>query len=130
MLKKIYILGNPLLEFDSLPIRLKPKLEMEFPEISFEVIDPNENLHPNDGFLAIIDTVINIKEPAIIDNIEDLELSPRYSMHDLDLAFTLKLLVKIGKLKKVWIIGIPPIYDEVSALRKACAFINKIKDSA
>lgn len=129
MMKKIYILGNPLLEFDSLPIRLKPSLEKEFPNFIFEVIDPNENLHPDDGFLVIIDTVINIEEPAVIDNIGDLELSPRYSMHDLDLAFTLKLLAKIGALKKAWIIGLPPVFDEGMALSASCELIRKIEAS-
>jgi hypothetical protein len=129
MLKKIYILGNPLLEFDSLPIRLKPQLEKEFPGMAFEIIDPNENLHPENRILVIIDTAINIEEPAIIDNMEDLELSPRYSMHDLDLAFTLKLLAKVGVLDKAWIIGLPPVYDPEAALQKVSAFINKIRGS-
>lgn len=127
MTRKIYIFGNPLLDFDNLPIKLQPKLQAIFPAISFEIIDPNENLHPDNGCLVIIDTVINISEPVMIENIDELELSPRYSMHDLDLAFTLKLLKKIGKLDKAYIIGLPPDCDEAVGLEKTVDFIKKIK---
>lgn len=126
---KIYIFGNSLLEFDSLPIRLQPALQEQFPEISFEVIDPNENLHPEHGQLIIIDTVINIEQPVLIDDMDQLELSPRYSMHDLDLAFTLKLLKKLGDLEKAYIIGLPPDLNEAAGLVRVAEFIKKIKGS-
>lgn len=128
-MKTIYIFGNPLLDFDNLPIKLAPDLREEFPELEFEVVDPNENMHPTDGVLIIIDTVINIDEPVLIDDIDDLELSPRYSMHDLDLAFNLKLLKKIGKLDKAFIIGLPPAIDQALALQETIRIIRKIKVS-
>ena len=43
----IYIFGNPLLSFDNLPIKLKPKLEKAFPQINFIIQDPNENIKPS-----------------------------------------------------------------------------------
>lgn len=117
-IKKIYILGNPLAEFDGLPIRLMPKLAEEFPAIRFELIDPNENLHPENKKLFIIDTIINADDVVILDDMEAFDDSPRYSMHDLDLAFTLKLLKKLGELDDFTVIGLPPDMGEEEALKK------------
>lgn len=129
MPQNIYILGNPLLDFDNLPIHLKPELEKAFPNLIFEVIDPNDNLHPDNGLLVIIDTVINIEGPVLIKSIDDLVLSPRYSMHDLDLAFNLKLLAKMGKLERVFIVGLPPDYDAEQGLKKVTEILTELMDS-
>ncbi len=126
MIKKIYIFGNPLLDFDSLPIKMAPGLSRLFPALTFEIIDPNENLHPENQTLVVIDTVINATEPFLINDIEMLELSPRYSMHDLDLAFTLKLLKKIGSLKYVYIIGVPPDYEMCLGLENTSKIISNL----
>jgi len=42
--KIIHIFGNPLLDFDNLPLKFAPKLQKLFPEIDFVIADPNENL--------------------------------------------------------------------------------------
>lgn len=113
----IYIFGNPLLDFDNLPIKLIPKLKKLFPAINFIIQDPNENIKPaKNGELIIIDTVMGIKKVTIIDDIEKLETSKIYSMHDFDLAFNLKLLKKIGQLKKLAIFGVPPNYPKEKAI--------------
>lgn len=105
--KTIHIFGNPLLDFDNLPIRLAPKLQKSFPEINFIVADPSENLKPVDGELIIIDTIDKIKKVVLIDDLEQIQTEKIYSLHDFDLAFNLKLLQKIGKLEKIKIIGVP-----------------------
>jgi len=105
--KTIYIFGNPLLDFDNLPLKLAPKLEKLFPEIDFVITDPNENLKPVNKELIIIDSVEGIDKVVIIDDLKNLETSKIYSLHDFDLAFNLKLLQKIGKLKSVKIFGVP-----------------------
>ena len=114
--KTIHIFGNPLLDFDNLPIRLAPKLRQLFPEIDFIIIDPSENLNPIDGELIIIDTVEGIKKVVLIDDLGKLETNKIYSLHDFDLAFNLKLLQKIGKLKSVKIFGVPMRGDEAEIL--------------
>ena len=103
----IYIFGNPLLDFDNLPIKLAPKLQKIFPEINFVISDPNENFEPINGELMIIDTIEGIKKVTVLDDIEKLQINKAYSLHDFDLAFNLKLLKKIGKLKKIKIFGVP-----------------------
>lgn len=124
-MKTIYIFGNPLLSFDSLPIQLMPDLQKEFPGFNFVYKDPNENLHPENGELIIIDTVVGPKEVVIINDIEKIESSPAVSMHDLDLGFNLKLLQKIGELKKITIFGVPAETDKNEALRQ---LIDKIEN--
>ena len=116
--KTIHIFGNPLLDFDNLPLKLAPKLEKLFPEIDFVITDPSENISPIDGELIIIDTVENIKNVILIDDIEKLETNKIYSLHDFDLAFNLKLLQKIGKLKRVKIFGVPMEGDEEDVLEQ------------
>ena len=63
--KTIYIYGNELLDFDNLPIKLKPDLDKIFPNYSFIIADPNENLKPVNKELIIIDTVDEIDEVKV-----------------------------------------------------------------
>ena len=107
-----------MLDFDNLPLKLAPKLRKIFPEIDFVIIDPSENLEPIDDALIIIDTVEGIEKVTVIDDIEKLETGKIYSLHDFDLAFNLKLLQKIGKLKKVKIFGVPMKGDEEEILKQ------------
>lgn len=116
--KIIYIFGNPLLNFDNLPIQLAPKLEKIFPQIDFVIVDPNENLKPIDKELIIIDTVEGIEKVVFIDDIKKLETGKIFSLHDFDLAFNLKLLQKIGKLKRVKIFAVPMEGDEKEILEE------------
>lgn len=127
--KKIYIFGNPLLPFDNMPNKLAPELERAFPKIDFIIADPNENLKPENGKLVIIDTVIGPKKVVVMDEVKKIELSPAYSMHDLDLGFNLKLLKKIGKLKKITIFGIPNNLSKKKALVQLTALLRDKVDS-
>jgi len=113
----VYLLGNPLVEEDSLPLKLLPKLKKEFKEIHFIELDPTENL-PEEKHFIVIDTIINAKDIMIIRDIGKLEPAPNYSLHDFDLAFNLKLMKKLGKIKDVTIIGLPPRMDEKKAIER------------
>ncbi|MDD4290616.1 MAG: hypothetical protein PHH83_05115 [Patescibacteria group bacterium] len=103
----IYIFGNLLLDFDNTPLLLQPALSNKFPNLKFIIQDPNENLHPKDKELIIIDTVEGISEVKILTDINKIEIEPKYSMHDFDLGFNLKLLYKIGQLTKITIFCVP-----------------------
>jgi Ni,Fe-hydrogenase maturation factor len=122
----VFVFGNPDLETDSLPLRLLPKLRQEFPEIKFEVKDPNEEW-PEIEFenvLTVIDTVVRIKDVAIFDDLEKFKSAPRVSMHDFDALTNLRLLQKLGKIKKVKIIGISPEISEGEAFKKVSATLR------
>jgi len=122
--KAIHIFGNPLLDFDNLPLKLAPKLEKLFPEINFVITDPSENLKPINDELIIIDTVEGIKKVVLIDDLEKLETNKIYSLHDFDLAFNLKLLQKIGELSSVKIFGVPMDGDEEEILEQLAQLIK------
>jgi hypothetical protein len=120
----IYLCGNSLLPFDRLPLRLKPELIKALPQFEFIEIDPTENLHPINGNLTIIDTVLDIDQVMVFTDIDQIKNSPKYSMHDFDLGFNLKLLQKIGELKKVAIYGIPPTLSEEVALSQLITLLK------
>jgi len=120
----IYLCGNPLLPFDSLPLKLKPKLEQAFPQIDFLELDPNENLKPENKELIIIDTIEGIDEVVLMDDIDKIQTAPLYSLHDFDLGFNLKLLKKIGALEKVTIFGVPMKGDKTALLEALIKAIN------
>jgi Ni,Fe-hydrogenase maturation factor len=128
--KTIYIFGNPMLDFDNLPLKLASKLEKTFPEIDFVITDPSENLKPINDELIVIDTVEGIENVVLIDDIEKLETAKIHSLHDFDLAFNLKLLQKIGRLKSVKIFGVPMSGDEEKVLEQLEEYIKKFSLSS
>jgi len=125
--KTIFIFGNPLLKFDSIPIKMKSDLEKEFPEIEFKEIDPNENLKPVNKEMIIVDTVEGIDKVQVIDDISSIVDEPKYTPHDLDLGFNIKLLHKLGQLDKILIFGIPMEGDVEVIFDELVREINKIK---
>ncbi|RLG20325.1 hypothetical protein DRN67_00275 [Candidatus Micrarchaeota archaeon] len=122
--KRILVFGNPLVKEDSLPPKLLPKLRKEFPELEFVEFDAAENLESEGEELAIIDSVKGIERVRIIESIDSLYESKRYSMHDFDLAITLKLLKKMSLVKRVRIFGVPAEYDEGRAFAELKALIK------
>ncbi len=126
---KTYIFGNPLLSFDSIPIKLIPELKNRFPQIDFIQKDPNENLKPDNKELVIIDTVMGIKEVKEFKDIEKIETENIYSPHDFDLAFNIKLLQKIGELEKVTIFGVPPKIKKQEAFNQLSCLIENYLNS-
>lgn len=126
MMKKIYVLGNPLVPEDSTALKILPQLKKKFPEIEFIVVDPNDNFPPKkEKDLIIIDTVLGIKKLMILDldDFKKQEKTP-LSPHDYDLLFHLLLLKKTKRLDKVKIIGLPVHFISISplenALRRTC----------
>jgi len=121
---KVLVFGNPLLDNDSLPLRLLPKLREGFPSIEFKEIDPTEGLECDGRDLVILDSVAGINEVVEIDSIERLHANRVFSMHDFDLAYNLKLLKKVGKIDSVRIIGVPMGIGEDEALEGIGEMLN------
>ncbi len=103
---KILIFGNPDLDFDSLPLRILPELKKRLPKVDFEIKDSNEEWETLEN-LIIIDTVLGIDKPTVFDDLENFSAPPRVSLHDFDAYTNLKYLQKLGKIKKIKIIGLP-----------------------
>ncbi len=122
---KIYVCGNPLVKEDSLPVRILPKLRKQHPSIQFTEFDPTEDL-PREPELIFIDTVINAKEIMLIDDIDQFVQTKALSLHDFDLGLNLKLAKKMGWLKRIKIIGVPPAIDEKMAIEKIGKIISSL----
>jgi hypothetical protein len=118
--KTVYIFGNPDLAIDSLPIRLLPQLQKENPDFTFILKDPNEEWDVPEEML-IIDTAINAKKVTIFKDLKSFMTGPRLSMHDFDALSNLLFLEKLGRLKKIKIIAVPPDIDPHTALREISA---------
>jgi hypothetical protein len=112
--RTVYVFGNPDLEGDSLPLKLLSRLRERFPETTFEVKDPNEDWDVPER-LTVIDTVTGIARVQKFHDLKPFAKSPRLSMHDFDALSQLRLLQKIGKLKTVSVIGVPPEMNEDEA---------------
>lgn len=121
--QNIYIFGNPDLEMDSLPIRLIPRLKQLYPETDFVLKDPNEEWDTPEE-MTIIDTAVGVDDVTVFDDLESFASVPRLSMHDYDALTNLRYMKKLGKLKKVKIIGIPPEIDVEEVLKKISDFLK------
>lgn len=115
---KILVFGNILVEQDSLPLKLLPKLRKKFPKIEFKELDAIEELENEGRDLIILDCAKGVKKVEIIDNLDKIETTKPYSMHDFDLGLTLKLLRKMRKIDSVKIIAIPICYEKRKALKE------------
>lgn len=124
---KILVFGNLLVKEDNLALKMLPRLREKYPEIEFKEFDPTENLEAEieDKTLNILDVAEGINEIVIIDNLDKLELIKSCSMHDFDLAYNLKLLKKIEKLKDVKIVCVPFNMGKKKAIDKVIEIIQK-----
>ncbi len=114
---KVFIFGNPDIAFDSLPLRLLPQLTEIFPHVMFEVKDPNEDWEVPENML-IVDTAVGVTDVTVFHDLDSFSPAPRISMHDFDALANIRLLKKLGKIKSVTIIGLPPDMEEQRAIEK------------
>ena len=108
---RFFVFGNPDLEVDSLPLKLIPELVKEFPNHTFEVLDPNEEWDVP-KHMNIIDTVAGINEVTAFDDLDTFVQAPKMTCHDFDAYTNLQFLKKLGKIDSVYIIGIPGGHPE------------------
>lgn len=119
---KIFVFGNPEFVADSLPLKILPKLRELFPEIEFLTLDPNEEWVAANEIFAI-DSVQGIKSPCVFDDITLFSQNPRFTAHDFDALSNLRLLRKLGRIKKIKIIGLPPNMSEKEAIEAVDAIL-------
>jgi Ni,Fe-hydrogenase maturation factor len=120
----VFIFGNPDLPVDALPLRLVPQLQAKFPQHVFEIKDPNEEWDVPDK-LIVIDTVKGIDEIKEFHGLDSFASAPRVSMHDFDALAQLRFMQKLGKLKEVNIIGVPPEMGEQKAFEEISNLLIK-----
>ncbi len=110
---------------DAMPLRLLPRLSLEFPDVRFTALDPNEEWNILDPFV-LVDTVVGLSDIHAFHSLDEFAVSPTVSMHDFDALFNLRYLAKLGKLKGVIIIGIPPGMAEEEAFTKIVSSIREV----
>ena len=120
----VYVFGNPDLPADSLPLRILPELQKRFPQVQFEAKDPNEEWDVPEE-LIVIDTAEGINEVTVFDDLARFAAVPHVTMHDFDALTNLRYLQKLGKLKKIKIIGVPGVMNETGALQKTIILLEK-----
>ena len=103
---KISVFGNPDLDGDSAAIKLIPWLKQKYPEAEIKIEDPSESLKPADDWL-IVDVCQGINQLTEFNDLDKFESVRRVSVHDYDLAMELKLLKKLGKIKKLRLLAVP-----------------------
>ena len=103
-----YVYGNADLAVDSLPIRVLPQLSRLRPDWHFAFRDPLDEWDEVPNPLVIIDTVMGLENVQVFTDLTPFADAPRVSLHDLDLLAHLQLLQKLGKLKTLTLIGVPP----------------------
>ncbi len=105
--KTVYIVGNPTLAKDSMPLKIMPLLQKACPQFEFLPFESTRMDIPQSQDLVFIDTVEGAKKVMIIDDVDRIVETKACSLHDFDLGTQLKLLKKFGMLGKMKIIGVP-----------------------
>ena len=104
-MKNVYVFGNEWLKDDSLAKEVAQGIKQEKFHLKW-CTSPDDLLDATED-LIILDVVKNIKKPMVIHNIHQLKTRKLMSLHDYDVGFFLTLMQKLGKIKKVMIIGLP-----------------------
>ena len=120
---KILCFGNECVKGDDIALKLVDSWEIK--GVEFVKCQSLQDLEYVNDDVAIIDTVLGIKEVEIIDNIDDLQLGKMYSLHDFDLGFHLKLMKELGKIKSVKIIGVPMSMDFEEIKKSMSSLLSK-----
>ena len=105
---KILVFGNPDVETDNRAVIAAKKLK-NFAGVEFVLVNSNEDVLPTDKELIVIDTIVGLPQTDLLteNDLGKLIVPGRGTAHDYDLGFQLKYLIKLKKLKKVRIIGLP-----------------------
>ena len=123
---RILVFGNALVKKDSIALKLVPQLKKKFKGIEFVEFDSAENLEEEGPELTILDVAEGIEKVTVVNDLEELEARKTYSMHDFDLALTLRILKKMKIIKSVRIIAIPASHKIKKALSEVVDEIKKI----
>lgn len=109
--RKVLVFGNPLLDKDSLALKIANKLK-HLPNVEFKQFDTVENLEREGRIITILDVIKGLKKVEVIKNLKKVERKRIFSLHDFDLSYELKLLKKLKLIDKFQIIGIPYKLEE------------------
>ena len=127
---RVLVFGNPIAKIDSAAVKIAEKLAAEknslLENIEFVRFDTSEDLEKEGRNLVIMDAVVGLSTPRLVELFE-LELPENpLSVHGFDLIWNLMLLKKIGRLDKATIIGVPARKPVKESLPKTRRLLEKI----
>jgi Ni,Fe-hydrogenase maturation factor len=125
-MKRVLVFGNPLVEKDSIALRMLPSLRRRFPSAEFVEFDAAEDLEKQGRDLIILDAADGIDDVVLLEDLSALSGGKVYSMHDFDLSLTLRLLKKMGSLDSVRIIAVPSGLPLRRALSRAGRLLSSL----
>lgn len=127
-MKTIFISGNPILSSDNLPLKILPHLKKNYPTIRFVLFDPTEQINcQKKQDLILIDTVFGINKVKVFSDLDVFAKSPRFGVHDYDLRLDLSILIKLKKLKKITIIGLPQFGKINNIIKQITKILSSMK---
>ena len=122
---KLLVFGNPALEIDNLAVKVGKELEKEGREV-LHLENPMGLLDMDLNEYVILVVAVGINEVKLIDNVDKLVLGRLCSLHDMDMAYFLKLLKALGKLDTVRIIALPQGAQLEESLAAARELLHKL----
>lgn len=122
----VFVFGNPLVEKDSLALRVAERLRGKIKGVEFEVLESLDDAKEK-GNLYIMDVAVGIEKVQLIEDLHKLQTAQPVSLHDFDLALELKLLKKLGRIGKARIIAIPAGYSLEKAAEEAKMLLQQCK---
>lgn len=126
-MKTIYYLGNPLVRIDRKPIEIIPSIIKRIKDTRFIYSDPTESLDLVNRTLVVLDTVVGIHKVTLFKDLNSFIRSPRFSVHDYDLLSDASILLKLGKIKRIAVIGIPPAGTMTVLIEDIFNIINSLE---
>lgn len=123
---KVFVFGNPLIEKDSLALRVAERLRGKVKGVEFEAVESLDEVENTKEF-CIMDIALGIEKVQIIEDLHKLQTSQPVSLHDFDLAMELRLMQKLGKLGKVKIIVVPANYPLERAVKEVKRLLESLE---
>lgn len=121
---EVWLFGNPDVESDALPVKLKPELEKLFPKLTFTLRDPLDEW-PEQDSLVIVDTVRGLKCVQAFTSLEAFASHPFVTLHDFDLMAELAWRQKMGKLPPFVVLGVPGGISMEQALQELTPLLRR-----
>lgn len=123
---EIFVLGNPLIKEDNIAIKVAEKLKGKIKGVTFKEIESIDAIPTLGKEWGALDAAKGAKKVEVISDLEKLQNRNAFTAHDLDFGFELKLMQKLGKIKKVKIIVVPADYELDKATEEVKEAIKKL----
>jgi hypothetical protein len=104
--------------------QLLPMLRRRFPSIGFQKYDRSIDLEEEGPELVVIDTVAGLEGATLIEDLDSI--SPSRALSGSEMVMTLRIMVKIGSIKRVRVLAVPPGLPEREAFDGLSALIERL----